>query len=129
MRTIWLLAACTIIPAMACHHHAGATEHPGISSASTEPSTVRVENKHWLDVVVYVEHDGQRSRLGTVTAATTASFTLRPAMIGQVGEIQLIADPVGSQTTTATGTIIVKPGTHVDWTLQTDLARSSLSVY
>ena len=129
MRTIWLLAACTIIPAMACHHGTRTAEHPGISSASTEPSIVRVENKQWLDVVVYVEHDGQRSRLGTVTATSTANFTLRPTMIGGMGEIQLIADPVGSQTTTATGTIVVKPGTHVDWTLQTDLARSSVSVY
>jgi hypothetical protein len=90
---------------------------------------VHVENKHWLDIVVYVEHDGQRSRLGTVTAASTTDFTLRPTLIGQTGAIQLIGDAVGSPGTVQTGTIVVRPGSHVTWTLQTNLARSDVSVY
>lgn len=127
MRTLYLLAVCMLIPVAACHHARSA--QPGISSGSDVRPSVHVENKHWLDVVVYVEHDGQRSRLGTVTAASTASFTLSPTMVGEIGEIQLIADPVGSAATATTGKLIVKPGTRVDWTIETDPSRSTVSVY
>ncbi|HEX6966965.1 MAG TPA: hypothetical protein VF166_14330 [Gemmatimonadaceae bacterium] len=128
MRTVWLLAACTIISAMACHH-AAPSKQRGISSIEAPQSTVRVENKHWLDVDIYVEHEGQRQRLGTVTATSTASFTLRPAMISGLGDIELIADAIGSPASATTGRITVKPGMHVDWTLQIDLSRSSVAVY
>lgn len=128
MRTPRLLAACTIIATAACHH-AASPAHSGISSVAAERSTVRVENKNWLDVVVYVEHEGQRQRLGTVTATSTASFTLRPTMIGGFGDIQLIANAIGSHATTTTGRLTIKPGMHIDWTLQTDLSRSSVAVY
>jgi hypothetical protein len=128
MRTLWLLAACTIIPTMACHHAATPTPR-AITSATTPRATVRVENKHWLDVAIYVEHEGLRQRLGTVTAASTADFTLRPTMISGLGEIELIADAIGSHASADTGRLTVKPGMHVEWTLQIDLSRSSVSVY
>lgn len=129
MRKLWLLVAFTVIPAVAACHSTSTTPHRGISSASEPRSTVHVENKHWLDVVVYVEHDGQRSRLGTVTAASTTDFTLLPTLIGQTGAIQLIGDAVGSPGTVQTGTIVVRPGSRVTWTLQTNLARSDVAVY
>jgi hypothetical protein len=129
MRTLSLLAALTLIPLFAaCHSPRPARPH-GISSGSPPSPTVHVENHHWLDIVIYVEHDGQRSRLGTVTATTTTDFTLRRTQIGETGAIQLIAEVVGNPGTAATGTIVVRPDTRVNWTLQTNLARSTVSVY
>lgn len=93
------------------------------------PTSLRVENNNWLDVTIYVVHDGQRSRLGAATAAKTTNFAIQPALLGQLGAIRLIADPVGASTSIASPTVVVKPGSRLVWTLQTDLSRSSLAVY
>jgi hypothetical protein len=92
-------------------------------------STLHIDNHNWLDVDIFVEHDGQRSRLGTVVATSSQDFVFPPTMLGQQGTIRLIADPVGSSSGIVTEFIVVKPGTQVTWTLETSLRRSSLSVY
>src|SRR4051812_4976146 len=71
------------------------------------PATLRVESHHWLDVVIYAVHDGQRTRLGTATATKTTGFTIPASMIGRVATIQLLADPVGSNAGTASDRISV----------------------
>jgi hypothetical protein len=93
------------------------------------PASLQVENRNWLDVTIYVVHDGQRSRLGSATAAKTTDFTIRPSQLGQLGAIQLVADPVGSPGAIASPRVVVKPGARLVWTLATDLSRSSLAVY
>lgn len=93
------------------------------------PTSLRVENHNWLDVTIYVVHDGQRSRLGAATAAQTTDFAIQPTLLGQLGAIRLIADPVGSSGSIASPRVVVKQGTRLVWTLQTDLSRSSLAVY
>lgn len=95
----------------------------------TEPTSLRVENNNWLDVTIYVVHDGQRSRLGAATAAHTTDLSIAPTLLGQTGVIQLIADPIGSSKSVASPRVVVKPGTRLVWTLATDLSRSSLAVY
>lgn len=93
------------------------------------PTPLRVENHNWLDMTIYVVHDGQRSRLGAATAAKTTDFAIQPQLLGQVGAIQLIADPVGSSQAIASPRVTVKEGTRLVWTLQTNLSQSSLAVY
>jgi hypothetical protein len=93
------------------------------------PTPLRVENHNWLDVTIYVVHDGQRSRLGAATAAKTTDFAIQPQLLGQVGAIQLIADAIGSSQAIASPVVTVRSGTRLVWTLQTDLSRSSLAVY
>lgn len=107
----------------------GAKHKGGERPVPSLPARLQVENQNWLDVVIYVVHDGQTSRLGSATAAKTTDFMLRSSVLGQLGTIQLIADPVGAPNGITSPTIVVKPGARVVWTLQKDLARSSLSVY
>lgn len=105
-----------------------AKQKAGEQSIPTAPAQLQVENHNWLDVTIYVVHDGQRSRVGSATAAKTTEFTLRPTLLGQLGDIQLVADPVGAPDGVTSPTIVVRPGNRVIWTLQSDLSRSSLSV-
>ena len=93
------------------------------------PASLRVESHHWLDVVIYAVHDGQRTRLGMAPATKTTGFTIPASMLGQVATIQLIADPVGARGGIASDRIAVRPGTRLVWTLESDLARSALTVY
>src|SRR3990172_5855395 len=93
--------------------------------------SLRVENHHWLDVTVLVEHGGQRTRAGIVTAATTGVFVLPPHLLGPNGEIRLVASPVGGGATLAVTTevIVVGGGQIVPWTLERSLSRSSVAVW
>jgi hypothetical protein len=95
----------------------------------TGPTSLRIENQNWLDVTIYVVHDGQRSRLGAATAARTTELAIPPTLLGQLGAIRLMADPVGSSQAITSPTVVVKPGTRLVWTLATDLTRSSLAIY
>ena len=64
------LLLLAVLVAVGCH-----SRHRG----DVEPDadiTLDVINHNWLDVTVYVLHDGERTRLGLVTASSTQSFTL-----------------------------------------------------
>lgn len=124
LKRLWLLPALALLAA-GC---AGRNK-PDKQELPVVPASLVVENHNWLDVTIYVVHDGQRSRLGSATAAKTTNFTIRPSELGQMGAIQLIGDPVGSSEGIASPRVVVKPGNRLVWTLQTDLSRSSLAVY
>lgn len=123
LRHVVLAAALGFAAGGCFRHRSPSTEAPSARS------TVHVDNHNWLDVVVYVEHDGQRSRLGQVTAASSQTFLLPPHMIGQTGAVRLFAHAIGSPGAIVTDMIIVRPGSQVDWTLEDDLRRSSIAVY
>jgi hypothetical protein len=93
------------------------------------PATLHVENRHWLDVDLYAIQSGHRMRLGSITATSTKDFAFPPSVTRQLAPIQLLAAPVGSPRSLVTESIVVKPGTRVDWTLESNLATSTLSVY
>lgn len=119
-----LLVLPVLLLCAACAHRA--SPEPAAPAAR---STLHVDNHHWLDVDIFVVHDGQRSRLGTVTATAARDFVFPREMLGSLGEVRLVADPVGSQDAIITDLIVVKPGTAVTWTLESSLQRSSLAVY
>jgi hypothetical protein len=93
------------------------------------PTPLTVDNNHWLDIVIFVFHDGELSRVGTVTAASSTNFFLPNWMIGQSRNIRLLGDPIGSSESVRTETIHVQPGQFIEWRLESQLARSSVAVY
>src|SRR2546422_2536606 len=88
-----------------------------------------VTNHNFLDVVIYVLHDGQQTRVGTVTGSSSQVFYLRARLLGTGREMRLLGHPIGGQTVARTETLVVQPGQYIKWTLETDLARSSVGVY
>jgi hypothetical protein len=124
LKLVWLVPAFVLL-LDGCGHGAKESSRP----LPLGPTSLRVENNNWLDVTIYVVHDGQRSRLGSATAAKTTDFSIQPTLLGQLGAIRLIADPVGETKSIASQRVVVKAGTRLVWTLSTDLSRSSLSVY
>ncbi|HEX5387574.1 MAG TPA: hypothetical protein VFW66_12780 [Gemmatimonadales bacterium] len=111
----------------ACGGHNSPETVPNVDPDT--PIALIVQNSHWLDVVVYVVHDGESTRVGDVTAASTGNFVLPRWMIGQGRAIRLVADPVGSGAGTVTDVLTVLPGESVEWHLESQLSRSSVSVY
>lgn len=92
------------------------------------PVSLHVENHNYLNVVVYVVHDGQRTRLGTATGLKSTDFAIPYWVVGQVSTIRLLGDPVGSNDGVVSEAVTVRPWMRLDWTLETDLSRSALSI-
>jgi hypothetical protein len=90
---------------------------------------LRVTNHNYLDVIVYVIHDGLRTRLGMVTGSSAQVFTLPAHLLGQAREIQLYGDPIGSEDFALTELLLVQPGERLEWTLESDLRRSSVGIF
>jgi hypothetical protein len=88
-----------------------------------------VTNHNYLDVVIYVLHDGLQTRVGTVTGSSSALFFLRERLLGMGHELQLYGRAIGSDAFSRTQTLIIQPGQYIEWTLETDLRRSSVGVF
>ncbi len=119
-RSVLLIVATALT---ACSSH-----RKGAVQSRDEFSLV-VVNHHWLDVAVYVVHDGQRTRVGTVTATSTQQFDLSSRLLGSTRQVSLIGEAVGSREVVSTEMLSVQPGQYIEWTLENALRRSSVAVY
>jgi hypothetical protein len=88
-----------------------------------------VVNHHWLDVTVYVIHDGQRTRLGVAGGNAETQMVLPYRLIGLGGDVQLYGDPIGSAERAVTEVLVVHPGQFIQWSLEWGLERSTVGVY
>ena len=105
---------------------------PARESASYVPAgeiALSITNHNYLDIVVYVLHDGQQTRVGMVTGSSSSIFYLPVRLLGQGRELQLLGDPIGSRDYAETEILVVQPGQYIEWTLETDLRRSSVGVF
>ena len=78
-----------------------------------ERTTVRVENRGFLDRNIFVVRSGQRIRLGTVSGNSTAVLTIPPGIVATVTSLAFIADPIGAPRPPVTQEITVNPGDQV----------------
>ncbi len=90
---------------------------------------LNVTNHNYLDVVIYILHDGLQTRLGMVTGSSSALLFVPARLLGMGHELELYGRTIGSDAFVRTHTLIIQPGQHVEWTLETDLRRSSVGVY
>jgi hypothetical protein len=87
-----------------------------------------LNNHHWLDVNIFVQHDGEASRVTTVTASTSQSLILPLWLLGDSKIVRIIAEPVGEQDSYVTDLMRVDPGQSVELNVESSLARSNYSI-
>jgi hypothetical protein len=87
-----------------------------------------LNNRHWLDINVFVQHDGEASRVTTVTASSTQSLILPLWLLGESRLVRIIAEPVGEQGSYATDLLRVEPGQSVELNVESALSRSNYTV-
>jgi len=109
-----------------CARHG--TESDAASESRAEIALV-VENHHWNDVIVYLLHDGVADRIGLATAVKTSTFIIPSRRLGTSGLVQLRGHAVGAPDDHTTDAFVVRPGQEIEWTLESDLARSSVAVH
>ena len=90
---------------------------------------LQVVNHHWLDVTIYVIHDGQRTRLGMAGGSAQTRMVVPSGLLGIGRELQLYGDPIGSSERAITEVIVLQPGQFIEWSLASGLARSTVGVY
>ena len=101
----WLAALAIAAVLSGCGKHR-LNDDPGTDVAST----LQIVNHHWGDVDIYVVHDGQRTRVGSVTASGEENFVLAKSMPSAGGSLQLVAHAVGSNDAISSETIAARPG-------------------
>ena len=123
-----LLLALAASAVLGCHHGPPPSEGESEAESNAEIA-IRVDNHNFLDVTIHLIHNGQRIRIRMVTGSSSATFFVNSRVIGRGGDIRLLGDPVGSPGQVVTETLQVQPGQYIEWTLETDLQRSSVAVY
>jgi hypothetical protein len=124
-----MLALLLTAPGCRGHRRPAAGTTAPVPQPPAGEIALQVINHNYLDVVVYVLHDGQRTRIGTVTGSSSQVFYFPVRLLGQGHEIQLYGDAIGSPDFARTERLIIQPGQYVEWTLESDLKRSSVGVY
>lgn len=127
MKRVLLFVAAVVLALPACAHRPSTPEDT--SAAPLQGATLDVTNLGFVDCDVFVLHDGVRERLGTVVATRSASFELKPAQLGNSGVLQLIAHPIGGNSSYTSEAFAIHDGQSIEWTLEDDLNRSFVSVY
>jgi type IV pilus biogenesis protein CpaD/CtpE len=124
-----VLLALSVTLAAGCAKRTTSAHSSLPTATALEPIELSVENHNWLDVVVFVVHGGQRTRLVTVTAAKNASALIPEHALQHHGQIRLLAHAVGNPETFMSEVIVARRGMRIEWTLESDLKRSSVAVW
>jgi len=128
LRRAYAALALLLLVGPACFFGHKPAGRPAVDFREGEVA-LRVVNHTNLDVVIYLVHDGVRTRVGSVTAASSTAFFLPVRSLGQGREIRLFGDPIGERDHAETELIVVQPGQQVEWTLEPELRRSTVAVY
>ncbi len=77
-------------------------------------TSVRVENRNFLDMKIYILRGAERIRLGTVTGNSTQVFTIPEGLIFGSSLLRFLADPIGGTATPISQEISVRQGEIVE---------------
>jgi hypothetical protein len=91
------------------------------------PVSLTVTNQNWLDVDVFVIRGTTRYRLGAVGGNSSATLSIPTSLIVH-GQLQLMADPIGSDDVYVTEMITVAPDETVQLTVAPRMRMSSYAV-
>lgn len=141
IRGLALLGALSVI-ATDCTvaHHT-----PPEADVPADVLALEVENRNWSDVVIYVLHDGSRTRFAQVTAAKSATLPIPMRLVSSNGTIQLLVHRIGGHddSTGPVGgpayatarddylspVVSVRTGYTVALTLEDNLGRSTVGIW
>lgn len=76
-------------------------------------TTIKVDNRAFLEMTIYVLRGGERVRLGHATGASVSTFVIPPDVVQTLAPLRFVADPVGSSRAEISEEINVTPGDQV----------------
>lgn len=114
---------------MALWPGACASRPPAAPSPEDGVFTVRIVNRNWADMRVYLGREGQRAFLGLVTSGAAVTFPAPADMARAATAIRLVAEPVGSADVFVSEPFLADPGRTVEWTIRVRPEQSSTLVH
>lgn len=126
VRQYLAVLAMVVLAAGACAH--GTPPMQGADGQDDDKTVISITNNNWSDMTIYLVRDGLRRRLGTVPSQTTDTFSVPTYFIMASGQVQLMADPIGSRNTFTSMPIVITPGQRAEWKLENSLALSTMWV-
>jgi len=120
------LAACLLLGACLGPRHT--VRDDSGPSPLADGFELTLNNHHWLDINVFVQHDGEASRVTTVTASSSQTLILPLWMLGESKIVRIIAEPVGEVGRYTTEQLRVDPGQSVEVNVESVLSKSNYSV-
>jgi hypothetical protein len=117
-----------------CAARHGVPSPPAVlSSADGVPAldslVLEIENHNWSDIVVFVLHDGQSSRLAQVTAGRSLSVSLKPRHVGAMGTLRLAVHPIGGSSDYTSESLSLRTGNTIRLTVESKVGHSSVAVW
>jgi hypothetical protein len=103
-----VLLLATLLLAAGCHRRGGDSD-----AVMTAPTMLRVDNRAFSDMTIYVLRSGQRIRLGIAPGNSTARFQIPSHVIFGATPLRFLADPIGASGTPVSEEITVQPGDEV----------------
>lgn len=82
-------------------------------AAMTAPTMLRVDNRAFSDMTIYVLRSSQRIRLGIAAGNSTTRFQIPSYVIFGATPLRFLADPIGAAGTPVSEEITVQPGDEV----------------
>ena len=113
---VHLMLALGVLAAPACASNPKPSDTVG-QDQQVETTRVRVENRNFADMEIYVLREGQRVRIGLATGNSTSTFTLPKYLMQVPTDLRFLADPIGSRDTPVSDVIHVEPGETVTLTI------------
>lgn len=127
LRQLTTIAALGLTTIASCHRGRSVGE-AATESGYNGSITVRVVNHAWLDITIYLLQGTHRDRVGVATATSTSTFQIPLRQFSAGAEYKLYGDPIGSRRNVTSEPLHAQDGDVVTWTLEEDLARSSINV-
>jgi hypothetical protein len=90
---------------------------------------LEVANNNWSDAIIYMVHDGIRTRFVQVTAARSLSAAIPTRYVSANGTVQLFAHLIGGTENYVSPVVSVRMGHTLSLTLESNLARSTVGVW
>lgn len=109
-----------------CSHNPPPRPETGTKAANV---VVSVKNQNLNDVDVFVNVNGVRQRLGTVTSQGSSSFEVNWDQIGPAGHVSIIVSPIGSGGAYRSGALTIAPGSQVAVNVAPVLRNSTTQTY
>ena len=126
-----ILASCLLAAAFlsACARRNAITEESLAPTLPADAVVLEVENHNWADIVLYVVHDGVHTRFAQVAATQNVSMKIPPQLHGQMGVIRIAARRIGGLDSFVSQAISLRGNASVRFTIESNLARSSVGVW
>jgi hypothetical protein len=103
------MLCCALVLGAAC---SGNTKEDQ-AAEPVPPTYVRVENRAYLDMTVYVYRSSQRIRLGIANGNSTTKMLIPPNLLFGSTPLRFQADPIGANRQPTSQEINVTPGDEI----------------